>query len=516
MPRPIAPALKYIARWLVLACFLPAGGAWGALEDWAARGWVTDFEAGMMEAARSERPAFVYFHAPWCSWCQVYERDTLRHPRVEAALKARFVPVVVDFDARSDLVRRYGAKGLPYTVLLGPDGKVWNAFVGILRPDDLLAVLDELLARGGPVEAPAVDGRVAAAAGAGLEAYRRFRRAWLDHVASLYDAELGTLAGSYATGAGLKRPSPLTWIYLERHRLWTARAARAARVERARLQDAADGGFFNFLDPHREDEYAETSKLLEANAWMIAWQAHRAWEGAARRSARAGIGFLRRRLWNPAGGGFWQALVAVPGYGTLSVAERRRRPPPVLRIQRADTNAQAAWALAEAAVLLRDRDTLALARRGLAFVLSGLWHEGRLYHFRQGGDYVLPDPVEDRLWVLAAAGALRAAGVAPPGPGRLARLAARARDWYSAAARNGTGLDVPLVSLAAWVAADPAWGVPRRHLEGMLARLRIEADTPPDDVVLGLLAWERYLWREGIFPGKDRYRKQGRERLQPR
>lgn len=35
--------------------------------QWEQQGWITGFEAGMERARASDKPAFVYFDAGWCS-----------------------------------------------------------------------------------------------------------------------------------------------------------------------------------------------------------------------------------------------------------------------------------------------------------------------------------------------------------------------------------------------------------------------------------------------------------------
>lgn len=290
----------------------------------------------------------MYFDAQWCSWCQRYKAETLGDARVRARLARDYVAVLVDFDARADLVARYRIRGLPYTLILSPAGETLNGFVGILTPDDMLDVLQRFAGQAAPAEiAPAgeVQARVAALDEAG---YRAFRAAFLEHVEHLYDAENGTLTRRFETGATLKRPAPLTWMYLAGDEHWRSRAKRAAHAERARLLDPVDGGFFNFLDPSLPDgDYLENSKLLESNAWLTTWLAAvGADEPALRAAAGSGWLFLRERLWDRRDGGFWQAQVADPVYYTLAPAQRRRaEPPPIDRMKRADTNAQAAWAL---------------------------------------------------------------------------------------------------------------------------------------------------------------------------
>ena len=71
--------------------------------------WVEGFEAGLAQAQQRQRPAFVYFDAEWCSWCQRYKRDTLGTPRVRDLLARHYVATRVDFDARPDLVARHAS-----------------------------------------------------------------------------------------------------------------------------------------------------------------------------------------------------------------------------------------------------------------------------------------------------------------------------------------------------------------------------------------------------------------------
>jgi len=65
---------------------------------WQAEQWFTDYERGLRQAHRDGRPALLYFDAPWCGWCQRYQRDTLEHAAVRALLHKHFAAIVVDFD----------------------------------------------------------------------------------------------------------------------------------------------------------------------------------------------------------------------------------------------------------------------------------------------------------------------------------------------------------------------------------------------------------------------------------
>jgi hypothetical protein len=502
MPRVFA--VRLFRPWL-LAGLLLSWGAPARAEAGEPR-WVEGYEAGLREAARRQRPAFVYFDANWCSWCQQYKQGSLSDAGVRERLTRDYVAVRVDFDARPDLVLQYRVRGLPYTLILDARGARRAGFIGILAPADLRDLLDSTArapaaaTRTAPTEVAA---RVRALDRAG---YAEFRRAWLQHVERLYDARAGTLLGRFPTGATLKRPSPLTWLYLHEHGLWPERVARAARVERARLADPVDGGFFNFLDPAQPGgDYLESSKLLEGNAWLLLWQAvHGREDRHARRAADDAFQYLRRVLWDVQHGGFWQAQQADAGYYGRPPARRRESPtPPLDRIKRADTNAQAVIALLRYGEVRGRPEAAALAALAFDRVLEALLHDGRLYHARRDGERLTPGQPLGLFWLLAAGAELERRQADAARRARIDTLVALAREWIERERRRPGASPAPeLAGLIAWVAGQPGIGprLPAGTRDWALRQLRVEADTPPDDLVYGLRAWEERLVAEGAPP----------------
>lgn len=496
-PRVLLHRLRYL---LALSAFLLAGEAVArSLEEWQRLGWVAGFERGLEQARVRNRPAFVYFDAPWCSWCHLYQAETLDQPPVRTALARDFIPVVVDYDARPDLIERFRARGLPYTLILAPDGRVLNAFTGVLSAPDLLDVLVRV--KEAPVSTldaePFAD--TVRPAGVDRAAYLRFREAFIEHLERLYRPGDGTLAGSYATGATLKRPSPLTWIYLDREGLWPERSGAAARAERDRLWDRANGGFFNFLDPsHPEKDHLETSKLLEANAWLSVWMAHHgARDPEARAAALSGWFYLREVLWDQGAGGFFQAQRADASYyGLYGTPRLRADPPPVERIKRADTNAQAAWALADLSRLLGEAQPADFAAGTMDYIVRRLVRTGRLYHIERLGRLETPTLPQDMFWVLAAAAEVEAVRPDPARRSGIATVERAAAQWLRERmrTRDGEELSVELAGLVAWVAATGRYAaLPKDAAAWALGQLRIEPHTPPDELVIGLRAWEAVL-----------------------
>ncbi len=467
--------------------------------QWQREGWISDFESGLKQARSTDRPAFVYFDAGWCSWCQQYTRDVLETAAVRSALARHFVRLVVDYDARPDLMRRYGGKGLPFTVVLSPEGAVLDQFVGVLPPEDLVKLLDAVARSGSPrVEGSAPGAVLHQPVALDRKGYADFRTAYLRHLESLYDPARETISGQFETGVTFRRASLLAWLYLMDQGLWQDRIPLAARAERQRLWDSLDKGFFNFVDPTRGD-YLESSKLLEINAWLAAWQAQvGVHDPQARLVAEQAWHYLRDVLWDQVHGGFFQSQLADNAYYALPPQERSRRPvPPVDRAKRTDTNAQAVWALLRLGRATGNEEAVGHAAQTMNFLLREMWRDGRLYHLWRNGRLSSPDLPHSWFWVLAAGAELEK--VCPDSWRRqqLAAIAGSAGRWLEQRMRDpdAAPLDIELAGLVAWTAGQreryPVLPVGAR--DWALAQLRIEAETSPDEPVIGLWAWEARL-----------------------
>ena len=472
--------------------------------------WIRELETGLEAAGQTGRPVLVYFHAEWCSWCQVFERDILGHPDVGRFIARSYVPVLVNYDARPELFRRLGGRGLPYTVILSPDGHVLARLPGILGVADLVATLKDVLAGRHWLPAPVGDALVHVER-LDTDAYLGFRKAWLDHLDRLYDPGTGDFTGVLESGVGIKRPAPLAWIYLTERGLWAERTRLAAHMARARLYDEVDGGWFYFRDPHRDEEHLETAKLLDVNFWMAGWMAAAGKEYDDRiltRTAELTIDYLRRVLWDANSGGFWQAQVADQAYYLADPGERRnRRMPPVDRIKRTDSNAQAAWALVWLADLLDDDRLRELAAATLDHLLDTQLLGDRLYHAWQDGKgpvaaFNLP---RDMFWVLAAGDRVQRVRFDAHRSRRLELVLQLAVDWLQWHMREGAATRLPadLAGLVAWVTVTTQkdkW--PRDATRWALRGLRIGTDTMPQEPVLGLMAWEALLVQSSNSPIK--------------
>lgn len=486
---------------LVLLFSLPVVA--GLHPGWSENGWLTGLSTAQQQARESKRPIFLYFDAIWCSWCQQYKRTTLDKPSVRKKLGRYYVPLVIDYDAEPGLFNKLGGRGLPFTVILSPEGEVLNRFVGVLSEADLLATLDLFRHRQAPaatladslfepVRVTAVDAK----------SYNAFRRAFLRHVESLYSEEEKTLSGQYDTGITLKRPSPLTWMWLMQQSGWRQRATIAARVEADRLADPVGGGFFQYLQvrPGKPD-YLESSKLLEVNARLSQWIARTGRNNHELLPvARAGVDYLLSTLHDDTTGAFFQAQVADQDYYQLP-ADRRKSPPPIDRVIRMDTNAQAIIALVDLSQRLDDRALLSPATRAYDFLLTGMVRNGRYYHLYETNELKAPAELSDLVWLYAAGLELQQQQVDNQ---RRRRLLVLARLLHSridqlTQGESASYIGPELYGLIAWIATHPGRnrdvaGIPgKAQARWALQQMVLEPDTPPDTLIHGLVAWERLL-----------------------
>ena len=103
-------------------------------------GW-KDYTPGMAMAAQGDKPIFLYFHAPWCTYCTKLKKTTFKDKKVLAYLEKNFVSIQVDTDKNQVLSNEWKVKGLPTLWFLEPDGTKINSIPGYMDAAQLLMVL---------------------------------------------------------------------------------------------------------------------------------------------------------------------------------------------------------------------------------------------------------------------------------------------------------------------------------------------------------------------------------------
>ncbi len=101
-----------------------------------------DYTAGMARAKQEKKNVFLYFHAPWCTYCTKLKRTTFTDKKIQSYLNDNFINISVNTDVKQALSRKYGVRGLPTMWFLESDSKKISSLPGYVEADQLLKILE--------------------------------------------------------------------------------------------------------------------------------------------------------------------------------------------------------------------------------------------------------------------------------------------------------------------------------------------------------------------------------------
>lgn len=107
----------------------------GAGIDWK------DYTPGMALAREKDKSIFLYFHAPWCTYCTKLKMTTFKDEEIMAYLKANFICVQVDTDQNKALATEWQVTGLPTLWFLDSAGKKIDRMPGYVTVAQLIQIL---------------------------------------------------------------------------------------------------------------------------------------------------------------------------------------------------------------------------------------------------------------------------------------------------------------------------------------------------------------------------------------
>ncbi len=100
-----------------------------------------DYPAGLNLARERGLPLLLYFWAPGCRPCELYEQKAFTDPEIAAYINARLVPIKLNSNEERDLARRYRVMGTPTLFFLTPEAKVIDYLFGYVPREHFLKVL---------------------------------------------------------------------------------------------------------------------------------------------------------------------------------------------------------------------------------------------------------------------------------------------------------------------------------------------------------------------------------------
>ncbi len=120
----------------------PGVSAGGTASDKLSSGieW-KDYTPGMALARKENKSIFLYFHAPWCTYCTKLKKTTFKDEQVLAYLKENFISIQVNTDENKPLANKWRVKGLPTLWFLESTGNKINSMPGYIDAGQLLQVL---------------------------------------------------------------------------------------------------------------------------------------------------------------------------------------------------------------------------------------------------------------------------------------------------------------------------------------------------------------------------------------
>ena len=140
----------------VCLCGLVASAFGAKLSKSVPRGWNEDFAASCETAKKEGKLLLLAFSgSDWCGWCVKMEREIYSDRKFITEAKKKFVLVMIDSPQNQDilsklakkqnpeLVKKYGIRGYPSTIIARPDGEEVKRFGGYQR-DGIAAFLKSL------------------------------------------------------------------------------------------------------------------------------------------------------------------------------------------------------------------------------------------------------------------------------------------------------------------------------------------------------------------------------------
>lgn len=103
-------------------------------------------DSALSTASQSSKLVLVDFSAEWCAACKVLEAQVFSDASVIAALQ-NYVFVKVDTDTYPKSSEDYDVIGMPTLVILNSNGEELYRNVGLITPEELSQILDDLIAK---------------------------------------------------------------------------------------------------------------------------------------------------------------------------------------------------------------------------------------------------------------------------------------------------------------------------------------------------------------------------------
>lgn len=111
--------------------------------------WRSTLQEAIKDATNAGKPILADFWATWCGPCKMLDKNTFPDPELIAYVNKNFIPVKIDVDKNVSQSKEYKIEAMPSTVIMGPNGKMIDKFVGYRDAKSYLAELKKMMAKVG-------------------------------------------------------------------------------------------------------------------------------------------------------------------------------------------------------------------------------------------------------------------------------------------------------------------------------------------------------------------------------
>jgi thioredoxin-related protein len=129
-------AIRHVLIFAVLAGYVPLAAA-----EQPSVAWHHDVKHAWQSTQQQGRPLLVFVTTNHCMYCTKMKQGTYANAAVAATINRSFVPLVLDGEAPSPLLKDLAVKAFPATFIISPNAVILDRLDGYVAPDKLMARL---------------------------------------------------------------------------------------------------------------------------------------------------------------------------------------------------------------------------------------------------------------------------------------------------------------------------------------------------------------------------------------
>ncbi len=130
--------ISFVISAVILMVLLPDTFAFSESIKWYS------YDEGIATGYSEGKRIYINFHADWCVYCKVMEKETFQNPAVISYLNKHFISIKVDTEKETKISYKYGVRSLPDSWFLFKNGDRIGHAPGYIKPDKFMKILKSI------------------------------------------------------------------------------------------------------------------------------------------------------------------------------------------------------------------------------------------------------------------------------------------------------------------------------------------------------------------------------------